>query len=78
MVTTHIIKMKANMKDAPYVVEKGRTTQWDFSLASWHMSDILPIVHQYLAASRLSQYDREDALEVVGVPLPMYTLLSKH
>ena len=64
LVTTQTIKMKANMVDAPYIVEKGRTSQWKFSLACGHMADFLPMVHQYLAASRLGHYDREDALQV--------------
>ena len=64
LVTGQVIKMKANMVDAPYVVERGSMSHWTFSLACGHMSDFLPVVHQYLAASRLPHYDAEEALQV--------------
>ena len=64
LLTTLVVKMKANMADAPYVFERGRATTWSFSLVYAQMSQFLPVVHQYLAASRLPVADREDALQV--------------
>ena len=64
LLTSLVVKMKANMAEAPYVFERGRATIWRFSLVYAQMSQFLPVVHQYLAASRLPVAEREDALQV--------------
>ena len=65
LMTTALVKMKANMADAPYLFEKGKATTWKFTLSYAQMADFLPIVHQYLAASRMAAADRETALQVI-------------
>ena len=62
--TTALVKMKANMADAPYLFEKGKATTWKFTLSYAQMADFLPVVHQYLAASRMDPADRDTALQV--------------
>lgn len=56
--------MKQNMVDAPYTFEKARATTWNFTLAYAQVGEFLPVVHQYLAASRLPYAEQEDALQV--------------
>lgn len=63
--TTALVKMKANMADAPYLFEKGKATIWKFALSYGQMADFLPVVHQYLAASRMPPADRDAALQVL-------------
>jgi len=64
MATSLVVKMRANMADAPYTFEKGAVTNWRFSLAYAQLSAFMPLAHQYLAASRLPYSEREEALQV--------------
>lgn len=64
LVTSALVKMKANMADAPYLFEKGKPTTWIFTLSYAQMADFLPIVHQYLASSRMPPAERDTALQV--------------
>ena len=64
MTTSLVVKMRANMADAPYTFEKGAVTSWRFSLAYAQLSAFMPLAHQYLAASRLPYAEREEALQV--------------
>lgn len=59
-----VVKMKANMADAPYAFEKGRLTRWQFCLTYARIADFLPLVHHYLAASRLPAAERDEVLQV--------------
>lgn len=73
MTTSLVVKMRANMADAPYTFEKGAVTSWRFSLAYAQLSAFMPLAHQYLAASRLPYAEREEALHVSH----LYTCLSQ-
>lgn len=64
MATSLVVKMRANMADAPYTFEKGAVTNWRFSLVYAQLSAFMPLAHQYLAASRLLYSEREEALQV--------------
>ena len=64
MATSLVVKMRANMADAPYTFQKGALTNWRFSLAYAQLSAFMPLAHQYLAASRLPYAEREEALHV--------------
>ena len=65
MTTALVIKMKANMADVPYVFEKGsKLTAWKFTLTYALMTDFLPLVHQYFAASRMPSAERDETLQV--------------
>ena len=65
MSTSLVVKMRANMADAPYAFEKGAVTSWRFSLAYAQLSAFMPLAHQYLAASRLPYAEREEAFRQV-------------
>ena len=65
MATSLVVKMRANMADAPYTFEKGAVTNWRFSLAYAQLSAFMPLAHQYLAASRLPYAEREEALQAI-------------
>ncbi|CAK0760340.1 hypothetical protein CVIRNUC_002763 [Coccomyxa viridis] len=69
MTTSLVVKMRANMADAPYTFEKGAVTNWRFSLAYAQLSAFMPLAHQYLAASRLPYAEREEALQVLAQQL---------
>ena len=62
---SQVVKMKANMADAPYVFEKGGLTTWRFSLTYAQLSAFMPLAHPYLAASRLPYAERDEALQVL-------------
>ena len=64
LATTQVVKMKANTADAPYVVEKGSLTDWQFTLAYATVDQFLVMAHEQLAASRLPYADRKEALQV--------------
>lgn len=60
-----VIKMKANMADAPYLVEKQQSSRWHFALAYANTDSFLPLAHQCLTACKLPYADRELALTVI-------------
>ena len=64
LATALVMKMKANMADAPYVVEKQAASTWHFELAYASIDSFLPIAHQCLAACKLPYAERELALAV--------------
>ena len=64
LATTQVIKMKANTADAPYVVQKGALTHWQFALTYATVDQFLVMAHEQLAASRLPYADRKEALQV--------------
>ena len=64
LVSSMVVKMKANMTDAPYVFERSKHTQWHFTLAYAQLSALMPVAHQYLAACRLPYEERNEALQV--------------
>lgn len=64
LATSQIVKMKANTADAPYVVQKGALTNWQFSLTYATVDQFLVMAHEQLAASRLPYADRKQALQV--------------
>jgi hypothetical protein len=59
-----VVKMKADMVDAPYVFERGRPTTWIYHLAYAPLEAFMPLAHEQLAYSRLPYVEREDALQV--------------
>lgn len=64
LVTTQLTKMKVNTADAPYIVQKGPASQWQFTLTYTTVDQILLLLHEQLAASRLPYADRKEALQV--------------
>ena len=64
LATSQVIKMKANTADAPYVVQKGCLTHWQFTLTYASVDQFLVMAHEQLAASRLPYADRKEALQV--------------
>ena len=56
--------MKVNTADAPYVVQKGSPSQWQFTLTYATVDQILLQLHEQLAASRMPYADRKEALQV--------------
>ena len=68
LVTTQVTKMKVNTADAPYVVQKGTPSQWLFTLTYATVDQILLLLHEQLAASRLPYADRKEALQVRLLP----------
>ena len=69
LATTQVVKMKANMADAPYVVQKGALTHWQFALTYATVDQFLVMAHEQLAASRLPYADRKEALQVHALQL---------
>ena len=63
LATTQIIKMKANTADAPYIVQKGALTHWQFTLTYATVDQVLVMAQEQLAASRLPYADRKEALQ---------------
>ena len=64
LATTQVIKMKANNADAPYTIQKGALTHWQFTLAYATVDQFLIMAHEQLAASRLPYADKKEALQV--------------
>lgn len=64
LATSQVVKMKANTADAPYVVQKGSLTHWQFTLTYASVDQFLVMAHEQLAASRLPYTDRKEALQV--------------
>lgn len=56
--------MKANTADAPYVIQKGAPTHWQFNLTYATVDQFLVMAHEQLAASRLPYADRKEVLQV--------------
>ncbi|KAK9828528.1 hypothetical protein WJX72_000603 [[Myrmecia] bisecta] len=61
--TQLVVKMKANMADAPYAFEKHKLTSWVFKLSYASTDQFMPLAHQQLAASRLPYAERDEALQ---------------
>ncbi len=61
-----VAKMKANMADAAYVIERTRATTWHFALAYVNTAAVAPLVNRYLAASRLPYAERASTLQARG------------
>ena len=61
--SAQVIKVKANMADAAYVVDRGRTATWHFALAYVTAAAVTPLLHRYLAASRLPYAERASSLQ---------------
>lgn len=55
------------MADAPYVVQKGSLTSWQFTLTYATVDQFLVMAHEQLGASRLPYADRKEALQVIDV-----------
>jgi factor associated with neutral sphingomyelinase activation len=70
MATQLVVKMRANMMDAPYIFEKGSISNWLFTLSYAQLSAFMPTAHQYLAASRLPYSERDEALQVCFYDVP--------
>lgn len=64
LVSSLVVKMKANMADAPYTFEKAAPSTWHFALSYASLDTFLPQAHQCLAASRLPYGERDLALRV--------------
>ncbi|DBA77988.1 hypothetical protein WJX77_012160 [Trebouxia sp. C0004] len=63
LATTQVVKMKANTADAPYVIQRGAPTHWQFNLTYATVDQFLVMAHEQLAASRLPYADRKEALQ---------------
>lgn len=53
-----VTKMKANMAEEPYVVEKGRTSTWLFTLTYAKLDSFMPLAQEQLVMSRLPAAER--------------------
>lgn len=53
-----VTKMKANMTDEPYVVEKGATSIWMFTLTYAKLDSFMPLAQEQLVMSRLPAAER--------------------
>lgn len=53
-----VTKMKANMADEPYVVDKGRTSTWLFTLTYAKLDSFMPLAQEQLVMSRLPAAER--------------------
>ena len=61
--SSQVTKVKANMADAAYVVDRGRTATWHFALAYVTAAAVTPLLHRYLAASQLPYAERASSLQ---------------
>jgi hypothetical protein len=66
LTTTSLTQLKARGEDHPYTVLKATPTTWRFSLTYAKLDACLPLVQQYLAASRLPPPDRWEGARVGG------------
>lgn len=64
MSSSQVVKMKANMADAAYVVDRARTATWRFDMAYVPAAMVVPLLHRYLSASRLPYAERASTLQV--------------
>ena len=62
--SSQLVKMKANMADAAYVVDRARTATWRFDMAYVPAATVVPLLHRYLSASRLPYAERASTLQV--------------
>lgn len=53
-----VTKMKANMADEPYVVEKGKASTWLFTLTYAKLDSFMPLAQEQLVMSRLPAAER--------------------
>jgi factor associated with neutral sphingomyelinase activation len=53
-----VTKMKANMADEPYVVEKGKPSTWLFTLTYAKLDSFMPLAQEQLVMSRLPAAER--------------------
>jgi hypothetical protein len=60
LATTHVVRMRANCRDAPYEVDKGAAaaSAWAFALSYAPLDEVLPAAYECLAASRLPPSER--------------------
>lgn len=63
--SSQVVKMKANMADAAYVVDRARTATWRFDMAYVPAAAVMPLLHRYLSASRLPYAERASTLQVL-------------
>ena len=60
--THHLVKMKANAADTPYIFERNAPSDWAFILPYTPLHDFMPLAQQMLIASRMQPHDREVTL----------------
>eukprot|EP00879_Flechtneria_rotunda_P012868 GHRR01013438.1.p1 GENE.GHRR01013438.1~~GHRR01013438.1.p1 ORF type:complete len:516 (+),score=142.44 GHRR01013438.1:507-2054(+) len=53
-----VTKMKANMADAPYVVERNKSSSWGFTLTYARLDSFMPLAQEQLVISRLPTLER--------------------
>lgn len=58
-----VTKMKANMADEPYTVDKGQISTWMFTLTYAKLDSFMPLAQEQLVMSRLPTSDRWDAMQ---------------
>ncbi|GFH12601.1 uncharacterized protein HaLaN_08314, partial [Haematococcus lacustris] len=68
LTTTCLVKMKANLEETPYLVDKGKESRWQFSLAYAQLSSLLAPAQQLLDISRRPKQQRTPALETRPCP----------
>jgi len=71
-----VTKMKANMADEPYTVDKGQISTWMFTLTYAKLDSFMPLAQEQLVMSRLPTSDRWDAMQCVSQLLPQGMLLA--
>eukprot|EP00882_Tetradesmus_deserticola_P030522 GHRQ01034312.1.p4 GENE.GHRQ01034312.1~~GHRQ01034312.1.p4 ORF type:complete len:127 (-),score=34.72 GHRQ01034312.1:85-465(-) len=53
-----VTKMKPNMADVPYVVERHKSSSWVFALTYAKLDSFMPLAQEQLVISRLPAADR--------------------
>ena len=61
--SAQVVKMKANMADAAYVVDRARAATWRFDMTYVPAGTVVPLLHRYLSASKLPYAERASTLQ---------------
>lgn len=67
VIVNKITKMKPNMADVPYSVDKGTDSTWVFSLMYTQLDSFMPRAQEQLVMSRLPAQDRYSCLIAASV-----------
>lgn len=58
IVVNKVTKMKPNMCDVPYTVEKNKSSSWVMTLSYAKLDSFMPLAQEQLVISRLPVHDR--------------------
>lgn len=68
VVVNKVTKMKPNMADVPYTVEKNSSSSWSFTLSYVKVDSFMPLAQEQLVISRLPAQDRWERNGCRGFP----------